>query len=131
MGSLIFIGGACIGGVVGSIALLVRVIAGRRISLGRGLAVVIVACLAWHALAWFGLSCTNALVHSIFFLSVIIPFGYGFGDGAGAAGVAITIQAVLATAFAAVVYWWLRRGPREQDAAPLPSEGAASEGGLA
>ena len=116
MTSLLVLGGTFIAGIAGSIAILVRVLFARRISLLRGLMIVIVACLVWHALAWLGLSGTSGFVHRVLFLSVIVPFGFGFGDGTGAALVAITIQSVLAAAFAAAVYWWLRRETREHHA---------------
>ena len=105
MVNLIFIGAAFIGGIAGSIAILVRVTAGKRLSLSRGLAIVIASCFAWHALAWVGLSGSSGFFHRILFLSVIVPFGFGFGQGTRAAVVAITIQAVLVAAFASVLHW--------------------------
>ena len=113
MDILLLIGGVFVAASAGSIAILVRAIFRRRISLARGLAIVTASCVAWNLLCWLGLRCTVPVLHSIFFLSSIVPFAYGFGGGTKAAVVVITVQSVLAAVFGSAVYWWLRKETRE------------------
>lgn len=102
-------------GIGAANALIMKLLAGKRLSLGVGCVLVAALCFAYHGFA--ALAISSYILHFLTF-TIIVPFGVGFGAGNPVFALALLAQATLAAVIGMGVYFAINRKRLRESANP-------------